>query len=78
MYRPGKDRYWPSKDAIRFGLTKKQVIGDVLERYEAYLAFLTFSSETNTASVLTPSMQSTETPSEVPPDAGLGEGPSKA
>ncbi|HUH59060.1 MAG TPA: choline BCCT transporter BetT, partial [Candidimonas sp.] len=36
------------------GLTKQQVIDDVLERYEAHLAFLTFSSETDTASVLTP------------------------
>lgn len=36
------------------GLTKQQVIDDVLERYEAHLAFLTFSSETATASVLTP------------------------
>src|SRR5690606_17589630 len=38
------------------GLTKQQVIDDVLERYEAHLAFLTFSSETDTASVLTPSI----------------------
>lgn len=37
------------------GLTKQQVIDDVLERYEAHLAFLTFSTETDTASVLTPS-----------------------
>jgi choline/glycine/proline betaine transport protein len=37
------------------GLTKQQVIDDVLERYEAHLAFLTFSSETATPSVLTPS-----------------------
>ncbi len=38
------------------GLTKQQVIDDVLERYETHLAFLTFSSETSTASVLTPSV----------------------
>jgi len=38
------------------GLTRQQVIDDVLERYEAHLAFLTFSTETNTASVLTPPM----------------------
>ena len=38
------------------GLTKQQVIDDVLERYEAHLAFLTFTSETATASVLTPSV----------------------
>ncbi len=36
------------------GLSRQQVIDDVLERYEAHLAFLTVSSETNTASVLTP------------------------
>jgi choline/glycine/proline betaine transport protein len=47
------------------GLTKQQVIDDVLERYEAHLAFLTFSSETDTASVLTPPV-----PSTVPKDAG--------
>jgi choline/glycine/proline betaine transport protein len=38
------------------GLTKQQVIDDMLERYEAHLAFLTFSSETATASVLTPAI----------------------
>lgn len=38
------------------GLTKQQVIDDVLERYEAHLAFLTFSTQTDTASVLTPPM----------------------
>ncbi|MFP5406259.1 MAG: hypothetical protein ACLGHY_07950, partial [Gammaproteobacteria bacterium] len=36
------------------GLTRQQVIDDVLERYEAHLAFLTFSTETDTASLLTP------------------------
>ncbi len=36
------------------GLTRQQVIDDVLERYEAHLAFLTVSSETAAASVLTP------------------------
>jgi hypothetical protein len=36
------------------GLTRQQVIDDVLDRYEAHLAFLTFSSENDTASVLTP------------------------
>jgi choline/glycine/proline betaine transport protein len=38
------------------GLTRQQVIDDVLERYEAHLAFLAFSSAHDTASVLTPSM----------------------
>ena len=40
------------------GLTRQQVIDDVLERYEAHLAFLTFSTQTDTASVLTPRMSS--------------------
>lgn len=43
------------------GLTKQQVIDDVLERYEAHLAFLTVSSESNTASVLTPPVPPTGT-----------------
>ncbi|MGE7199676.1 choline BCCT transporter BetT [Brevundimonas naejangsanensis] len=38
------------------GLTRQQVIDDVLERYEAHLAFLTHSMESDTASVLTPRM----------------------
>lgn len=38
------------------GLTRQQVIDDVLERYEAHLAFLAYSSETATASVLTPAV----------------------
>lgn len=38
------------------GLTKQQVIDDVLDRFEAHLAFLTYSSDTDTASVLTPRM----------------------
>lgn len=49
------------------GLTKQQVIDDVLERYEAHLAFLTFSSETDTASVFTPPWPQ---PPAVPRDAG--------
>lgn len=52
------------------GLTKPQVIDDVLERYEAHLAFLTFSTDTNTASVLTPAMPHTGQHSTVPKDAG--------
>ena len=52
------------------GLTRQQVIDDVLERYEAHLAFLTFSSETDTASVLTPPMTPAGPPSPVPKDAG--------
>ena len=49
------------------GLNRQQVIDDVLERYEAHLAFLTLSSETNTASVLTPPGLR---PESVPPPAG--------
>lgn len=42
------------------GLSKQQVIDDVLERYEAHLAFLALSVQTDTASVLTPSVESSE------------------
>lgn len=38
------------------GLTRQQAIDDVLARYEAHLAFLTHSMESDTASVLTPRM----------------------
>ncbi len=47
------------------GLTRQQLIDDVLERYEAHLAFLsvsaendTASAENDTASVLTPPTRS--------------------
>ncbi|NMR21492.1 choline BCCT transporter BetT [Cellulomonas fimi] len=36
------------------GLTQQQVINDVLDRYEAHLSFLRYSSERDYASVLTP------------------------
>lgn len=36
------------------GLTKQQIIDDVLDRYEAHLAFLTRTTETDAASLLTP------------------------
>lgn len=52
------------------GLTKQQVIDDVLERYEAHLAFLTVSSERDTASVLTPAILPRDEPSVLPRDAG--------
>lgn len=42
------------------GLTRQQVIDDVIERYEAHLAFLTFSSQTASPSVLTPPIESHE------------------
>jgi len=51
------------------GLTKQQVIDDVLERYEAHLTFLTVSSERDTRSVLTPSVLPSEEHSAVPADA---------
>lgn len=51
------------------GLTRQQVIDDVLERYKAHLAFLTFSSETATASVLTPSVVPKDEHALVPKDA---------
>jgi choline/glycine/proline betaine transport protein len=51
------------------GLTKQQVIDDVLERYEAHLAFLTISTQTDTASVLTPSLPPQGQQSAVPKDA---------
>ncbi len=51
------------------GLTKQQVIDDVLERYEAHLAFLTHSTETDTRSVLTPWMPPAEHHSALPKDA---------
>ena len=52
------------------GLTKQQVIDDVLERYEAHLAFLTFSTKTDTASVLTPSILPKDQQPAIPKDAG--------
>ncbi len=51
------------------GLTRQQVIDDVLDRYEAHLAFLTFSSETDTASVLTPAVLPKDQHPAIPPDA---------
>lgn len=51
------------------GLSRQQVIDDVLERYEAHLAFLTLSTQTQTASVLTPPMPSNDLPSATPGDA---------
>lgn len=51
------------------GLTRQQVIDDVLERYEAHLAFLTVSSERDTASVLTPAVRPQDEISALPRDA---------
>ena len=52
------------------GLTRQQIIDDVLDRYEAHLAFLTVSSETDAASVLTPRVAPQNQWSAVPRDAG--------
>ncbi|RTZ47471.1 BCCT family transporter [Candidimonas sp. SYP-B2681] len=52
------------------GLTKQQVIDDVLERYEAHLAFLIHSTETATKSVLTPSIPLSDQHGAVPKEAG--------
>ncbi|MCR8670194.1 choline BCCT transporter BetT, partial [Agrococcus sp. HG114] len=50
------------------GLTKQQIIDDVLDRYEAHLAFLAYSAETAAASVLTPRIApATGSSSSVPP-----------
>jgi len=44
------------------GLTQQQVINDVLDRYEAHLSFLQYSSEHDYASVLTPAVAATTAP----------------
>ena len=51
-------------------LSKQQIIDDVLDRYEAHLAFLTYSTETDTASVLTPRSPTQDPQTVVPKDAG--------
>lgn len=51
------------------GLDRRQVIDDVLDRYEAHLAFLTLTSETDTASVLTPATLRPGPASTLPRDA---------
>jgi len=57
------------------GLTKQQVIDDVLDRFEAHLGFLTYSSQTDSASVLTPPISTaTGTVEVVPPRAEDVEG----
>lgn len=50
------------------GLTRQQVIDDVIERYEAHLAFLTFSTQTDTPSVLTPPIPGQDQQSAGPKD----------
>lgn len=61
------------------GLTKQQIIDDVLDRYEAHLGFLAYSTETDVASVLTPRMHQPTgtfpalTPGDEPSAADAGE-----
>lgn len=45
------------------------MIDDVLDRYEAHLALLTLTADTDTASVLTPSMPAQDPTPPVPRDA---------
>jgi choline/glycine/proline betaine transport protein len=49
------------------GLTKQQIIDDVLDRYEAHLAFLAYSTESDVASVLTPPMPHPTSPLPIVP-----------
>ena len=52
------------------GLTKQQIIDDVLDRYEAHLAFLTHTTESDVASVLTPPVVRPASPQpQLPTDA---------
>ncbi|RAN69461.1 high-affinity choline transporter BetT [Bacillus sp. SRB_336] len=48
------------------GLTQQQVINDVLDRYEAHLSFLQYSSDHDYASLLTPPRPPTESIPKVP------------
>ncbi|MFH5821150.1 choline BCCT transporter BetT [Georgenia sp. AZ-5] len=52
------------------GLTQQQVINDVLDRYEAHLSFLRYSSEHDYASVLTPAVPTTTSPTPLVPTVG--------
>ncbi|MCG2622939.1 choline BCCT transporter BetT [Arthrobacter sp. I2-34] len=62
------------------GVTRQQVIDDVLDRYEAHLGFLTYSSERDYASVLTPPVDPVTggimqvQPAEEPDDEAAGGG----
>lgn len=55
-----------------YGLTRQQVIDDVLDRYEAHLGFLVYSQEHDYASVLTPVTTATGTISQVSPEDPTG------
>jgi choline/glycine/proline betaine transport protein len=62
------------------GLTRQQVIDDVLDRYEAHLAFLQYSTEHDYDSVVTPPLilpaTGSMTPVEPPAD-GAGSAPDR-
>ncbi|GAA1495105.1 choline BCCT transporter BetT [Paeniglutamicibacter kerguelensis] len=62
------------------GLDKQQVINDVLDRYEAHLSFLQYSSERDLASVLTPPPPTTGMIPQVPkePEKPNREAPGEA
>jgi len=47
-----------SEDYDIMGLTRQRVIDDVIDRYEAHLAFLQYSTEHDYESVLTPPVRS--------------------
>ena len=52
------------------GLTKQQIIDDVLDRYEAHLAFLTHTTESDVSSLLTPPIPHAARPKpQLPSDA---------
>jgi len=58
------------------GVTHQQIIDDVLDRYEAHLGFLTYSSQHDYASVLTPPPPATGAIAQVAPaDDGGPDGP---
>lgn len=49
-----------------YGVSKQQVIDDVLDRFEAHLGFLSYSAEALTNTVITPPVTPVELPTEVP------------
>lgn len=73
---PGSDVYYRlevftqtgSEGYDLMGLTKEQVINDVLDRYEAHLAFLRYSTEHDYASTLTPPKPSLPSETSTVPD----------
>lgn len=53
-----------------YGVSRSQVIDDVLDRFEAHLSFLNYSAELLTATVLTPPVVPTPPTEAVPPTIG--------